>query len=222
MNYSCEFCGQRFVTESRFMKHECKEMKRHKILKDPIGQSAWLYYQKWMQAYNRRAPNANAFVNSRYFSSFVKFAEFVKRAKIVDVTFFIELMKSKDISPTIWTNDQVLGLYLEQFNKRTDHERHVEITIDTLFTYADDHNIDVSDFFDHVEPYKLFEMIGNKSVSPWIILNSTKFVKYFNNLNADQKIVLESLIRPTFWAERFKKQPDLVSKMKEYVKELNI
>lgn len=222
-NYKCQHCSKRFVHEERFIKHECKEMKREKEFREPHGQMAWIFYQKWLRSYNKVANNAAAFINSRYFNSFMKFAQFAKRVKLPDTDAFVAVMRDHDISPTIWTMEEVYNIYLEHLDKKLSPQKHAQITINTLFNHAEDHETDVATVFDTLTPNDVIKLVRERRLSPWILLNSVKFGDFFvNQTNSEQRIILETMIRPAFWQKKFKEDPDSVEQMKRYVEELKL
>jgi hypothetical protein len=198
-------------------------MKREKQFQEAIGQTAWIFYQKWLRSYNKVANNAKAFINSRYFNSFMKFAELAKNSKLPDTDAFVAVMREHDISPTIWTREEVYNLYLEHLDKKLSPERHAEITINTLFNHAEEFNVDVSDIFDTLTPNDVIKLVRERRLSPWILLNSGKFGDFFvNQTNAEQRIILETMIRPAFWQKKFNEDPQSVEQMKTYVEELKL
>lgn len=222
-NYTCSFCHHQFVFEERFIAHRCKSMIRDEEFRSPTGQAAWSYYQKWMKAYQRIVPKSQAFIKSKFYVSFIKFTKFVKKTNMPDTDTFIWLMKEKDISPTIWCNDQVYSLYLEFIDRRAVPEKQAQITIDTLFKLADAGEIEVSEVFDLIEPNELIQLLRQRRISPWILLNSAKFREFFiNKTTPEQKIILESIIRPDYWKEKFTSNPKIVKKMKLYIDELQL
>jgi hypothetical protein len=131
--FQCKFCNGTFVTEDRYLKHYCKHMQRADEIQTPIGQGAWAFYQAWMKAYRRMVPHIDTFTKSKYYQSFIRFATNVKRLNIPDPESFIALMKEKDISPTIWGNDQVYALYIEYLDRRATPVSQAKVTINTLF-----------------------------------------------------------------------------------------
>lgn len=222
-HFRCKFCEATFTTESRYLKHYCKQMKRDEELKTPLGQAAWHYYQDWMKAYRRMAPSIESFAKSKYYRSFYRFAEHVKKLNIPDIQAFINLMKEKDISPTIWTNDQVYALYLEYLDRRASPIRQAKITIDTLFKIADAADCDVGDVFEVLYPNEVITLLRQRQLSPWILLFSAKFKDFLvNKTTNEQQIVMESIIRPQYWSQKFQKSHDYIETMKTYVKELNL
>lgn len=222
-NYECRYCKTRFVHEDRFMKHRCQQMERHELFESPIGQAAWLYYQEWMKAYRRQPPKSVGFLKSKFFKSFVRFAKFVKETGLPDPSTFILLMKERDISPTLWTNDQIYALYLEFLDRRGNPTKQAEITIDTLFNLAEDYQCDVNEVFNYVSPSEIIQLLRARRLSPWILLNSKAFMEFFvNQVNNEERLIIESIVRPQYWATKFRKHPDDRETMKMFVKELNM
>ena len=222
-HFECQYCSSKFVNESRFLKHECTQMKREKESKTPTGKSAWFLYQKWMQVYGRLAASHDIFLTSKYYTSFIKFAKFVKQANIPDVDQYIRLMKRKDISPSIWTRDEVYSLYLEFIDKEMSPQQLAKITITTLFDIAEALECDVPEIFDYLLVSDFIELLRSRNVSPWILLFSKRFESVIKNkTTAEERIILETLIRPKFWLQKFQQNPEIVGTMKKYVKELDI
>jgi len=221
--YECKFCGKRFVHEARYFAHRCKQMIRDEEFRTPIGQAAWILYQKWMKAYRRIVPPAKTFLHSKKYTSFIKFAKFVQKTHIPDTDSFIWLMREKDIDPTIWSNDQVYSMYIEFLDRRAKPTKQAEITVNTVFKIADAADVEPGEVFDILEPNEVIELFRRRQFSPWLLLHSSKFKQFFiDRLNQEQKLILETIIRPKYWGEKFQKYPEDVENMKKYVKELNL
>ena len=221
--FECNFCNSKFKLEARFMKHNCKEMKRDAELRTVIGQAAWMYYQTWMKTGRKLVPQPKSFLGSRFYDSFIRFAYHVKKVHLPDVNGFIQFMRDHNMYPAMWTSDQVYPKYLEYLDRRSPPTKRASTTIDTLYTYAEAGGVDVGDVFDILDVSDVIALLRRRSISPWILLHSTKFKLFFaNRTNGQEKIILNSLIRLDFWVEKFAKNPKIVEMMKEFVKELNL
>lgn len=221
--YRCKFCEATFVQEQRYIKHRCKQMLRDEEFRTLLGQAAWSHYQKWMKAYRRLVPAPSTFLSSKYYQSFIRFAKHVQALHIPDVDSFIYLMKERDISPTIWTNDQVYTIYLEYLDRRASPEEQAKITITTLFKIADAAECDVGNVFGVLEPNEVISLLQERRLSPWLLLYSSKFKDMLlNKTSPEQRIIMETIIRPQYWVKKFEKHPEGVKLMKKYVEELGI
>lgn len=197
-------------------------MLREDEIQTPIGQSAWALYQDWMTAYKRVAPSTSIFLTSKYYATFIKFAKYIKELNIPDIDIFIALMKEKDISPTIWTNDEVYALYLEYLDRRISPIKQAEITINTLFKLSDEYECDVADVFNKVHPNETLQLIRSRRISPWLLMHSAAFKKLMIRCTPEQRSLFEALIRPQYWKYKFDKNPEIGKMMKKYAEEMGI
>lgn len=221
--FICKYCHKVFVREHHYLAHKCTQMKRIEELQTPQGQAAWLYYQTWFRTMKKMPPKSDAFLASKYFRTFVNIAEWFKRIDMPRPEKFIWLMVEKDFPPLMWMMDEAYALYIDFLEHSTTPMEQVQLTIDTLFRIAEKNNVDVSEVFDIIHPNDLIQLIRSRKVSPWLLLMSKKFKQYFiNKVSTEQRIILETLIRPESWGARFEKQVDTVNAVKQCVKELNL
>ena len=221
--YQCHYCGKRFKFEQRFIKHKCKAMLREENLRTPLGQAAWSFYQDWMKFQRKRVPDEKTFLKSNYHESFNRFAAHVKKLNLPNPHTFIKLMIQRDFPPTMWTRDETYAIYMEHLDRVISPVEHAHITTDTLLRLADIFECKEGDIFDQLGASDVIELIKERKVSPWLLLHSPKFMIFFRDkTNPEQKIVLESLIRPKYWATQFQKKPNAVKMMKEIVKEMDL
>lgn len=221
--YQCTFCSKRFVRESNFLAHRCKKMVRDEDFRTPLGQAAWSFYQRWMKSYRRMVPRPESFLQSKYYVSFMKFAKFAQKVQLPDPDSFIWLMREKDIPATIWTNDQVYTMYLEFLDRKATPLSRAKTSVATFFKVANEHNVEVEEVFNVLEPTEVISLLRERRMSPWILLNSTKFTQfYLNECSPEQRIIIESIIRPAYWAKQFESHPDDLALMRKMVEELSL
>lgn len=221
--FTCKYCHRTFVSEDKYLAHECKQMKRDAELKSPQGQAAWGYYQQWMRQMKKLPPPAQSFVTSKYFRTFMNFTKFVKDVDLPMPDKFIWFVTQKQFTPTMWMSDDVYTLYLEFLDRKVPPLEQAKMSMNTLLNYADRRDFDVAEFFDRVEPYEVMHMVRVRKLSPWILLTSKKFKQfYIERTNDEQRMILESLIRPSYWAEKFKENPEALAQIKQIVEALGI
>lgn len=221
--FTCRHCHRVFVLENRYLQHKCKQMKRLEELQSPLGQTAWSYYQKWLKAMKRLPPQPNSFLTSKFFRTFVNFSKFAKAVDLPTIDRFVWLMVEKDYPPTIWTNDEVYTLYLEFLDHKTTPMEQVKLSIETLLNWCDKRELDISEAFEKMYPTDVIHLVRTRRLSPWLLLFSSSFKKMFKErISPEQTIILETLIRPDFWYAKFAEHPEIVVKIKEYIKELNL
>lgn len=205
------------------MNHRCEQMRRHEEFQTPIGQAAWIYYGKWLKIKKRQVPRAEAFLQSKFYKPLIRFAKFVKRVGLPDIDLFIWLMNDKDTPPVLWTNDDVYAMYLEFLDRTADPYKRAQTTVDTLFQIAEAADCDVSETFDVLTGPELIQLLRERRLSPWMILFSKKFKEFLTQRASPEEVtIIQTIIRPAHWKERFTKAPEVVAKMQEYVSALNL
>ncbi len=222
--YQCDYCHGRFKSETRFMKHHCKEMKRDEEFRSLEGQAAHLFYKSWMKyKHHTTTTHPHAFRHSRYFTVFLKFVDFVGRSHLPDTEAFIKLMVKHKIEPNLWTDDRAYGKYLEWVTRVMATEKLIEITVKTMFDIADVAHVGVKDILDNITPNELIQLLHQRRISPWILLNSKKFADFFRDkTTSEERVIMESIINPEYWMKRFKSHPDDLKLAKDCVTALEL
>jgi hypothetical protein len=198
-------------------------MKRDEQIKTPLGQAAWSYYQKWMKAKRRSIPSIETFLTSKFYTTFIKFAEFVQKTGLPDVDTFVWYMTEKEIQPVIWVNNEIYQSYIEFIDKKSNPDKEAQRTIDFLFKLADEFECEVGDVFNHLLASDVIQMLTRRQISPWILLHSPKFKRFLiNNTTTDERLVMETIIRPEYWGKKITKHPEIVTRMKRYTRELDL
>lgn len=221
-NFKCNHCGHLFVYEDRLLRHRCKQMIRKEEMETPTGQAAWFHYQSWMRAQHHLIPHIKSFLHSKFYQPFMRFAKFAKQVRIPDPDLYIAQMVNLDMQPMLWTNDQVYVAFLEYMDRKVPANKNAQITINTLFDFAAGLGCEIGDVFSHIDANEVIQLIRQRKLSPWILLQSDKFKQFYAKLSNDQKIVLGTIIRPNYWTEKLNNNLDTVEQMKKFVKELNL
>lgn len=152
----------------------------------------------------------------------MRFAAFSKQVRIPDPDLYITQMVNLDMQPMLWTDDRVYTAFLEYMDRKVPAGKNAQITIDTLFDFASALGCEIEDIFDHIDPNEVIQLMRQRKLSPWLLLNSDKFKQFYLKLSKGERIVLETIIRPKYWGEKLKTNPEIVEQMKRFVKELNL
>lgn len=222
--YTCKWCHHVFVNETRYLAHKCKQMKREEEFQSPNGQAAWHYYTMWLRQMKRMAPSSGtAFMTSKFFRTFMNFVDWSRSVDLPRPEKFIWFMVHKDFSPVMWASDPVYAMYLEFLDRQVPPLEQADLSIKTLFKYAEKHEIDVSEVFDHIKPGDLIQLIRCRRLSPWLLLCTRKLRGYLTEkVNTEQRIILDNLIRVDYWAEKMEQKPDEVKQIRVLTKEMGL
>jgi hypothetical protein len=211
--WQCAYCKRGFIHESSFMNHVCKEMRRYNDLRSQTGVSAYSLYGEWMKLKKYKIPSVDAFATSKFFTSFYKFAEHIKKINLGKPDTFMRLMVERDISPTIWTRSQCYAIYLEFYDKMQDPMEQVISSIEYLFKISEQENVELSNIFNHIGIHRLAEMVSLRMVTPWLLFCSKTFGIFLKTVSTDDWEVLQIVINPAYWAEKLEGNPILVSEI---------
>ena len=222
--YQCDYCHTRFKTEPGFMRHHCDEMTRLEQFKSLQGQAAQQFYKAWMfKKHHTMNVTPEAFRDSSYFAAFYKFVGFVKNTQLPDPDSFIALMVKQKIEPRFWIRDEAYAKYLEWITRAMPTEKLIEITIQTIFDIADVTEVSPGEVFTIISPNEIIQLLQQRRISPWILLNSKKFTIFFrDSTTGEERIILETLINPDYWMKRFESHPDDLKLAKECVSALEL
>jgi hypothetical protein len=221
--FECEYCGGKFKQESRFLKHECKEKKRHAEFNTQNGQLAYLIYKKWLLKNKHGVARKDSFLNSSYYRTFTNIARFVISVDIINIDMFVEFMVRRKYRPHIWTDVTAYTQFLEHLDNKERPKKIIDISINTIMKECDKRDISTSEFFNHLDSHDIIHLLETRKLSPWILFFSDKFKTFYRSKpNVDQKIIINSFLNVESWKKRFNKHPVIVKKVKVYIKELEL
>lgn len=220
--YVCRACHKHFMREHAFMAHECTQLKREKEIKTPTGQAAWNYYTTWMRKQHKLPPPIDTFLTSKYYRTFITFAEFVRKVQLPLPDKFIWYMVTRNYPPSLWKHDDVYDLYINFIDMTLSPMSQVTASIDMILKITDACEVDPSEFFTLLTPNEVIQLVRTRKISPWLLLFSKKFVEFFSNMNLEQQRILEAIIQPSEWDDRKKKFETEVQTIKLYIQELGL
>lgn len=204
------------------MRHTCREGERAQEIKTHDGQVAYALYRRWMEGQGKRAPPIETFAISTYYSSFLKFAKWVKETGIPDATRYVDLMVDKKIAPALWRRDEAYAMFLEWVDNKSSPIEQAEITIETLATLGESLGIPLGEVWDHMQPGAVLELIQQRRLSPWLLFCSKTFKGWIETLHEADRHALMRGIGIGYWAVKLENAGDVVRDLKEVADQLGI
>lgn len=223
-NFTCAFCKYEFASEKRYNNHYCEEMKKVDYFKTSHGKSAFYFYKEWLRLkrYNFDI-SEDTFLHAKYFSCFVKFIIYSNSMMLPDKFSFIKHMVESNILPTFWCTNDIYVNYIEKLDEIYSPEKQAEATITTLHEIASIYECKINEVFDHLEVGDCINLIKTRKLSPWLILCCKSFFNYLSiNLTKEQRLFVQTALKPSLWTHKFKKSPEIVQKMKELANSYNL
>lgn len=222
MFYECRYCNKLYKQESAFIKHYCNERKKHDELTTINGQIGFYIYERWVLIRHSRKVDIDDFKASRFFNAFIKFANFYKHIKgLPDIDQFLRLMISKNIQPSNWVTERVISFYLAEMDKSSPIVK-INETCKYIIKLADAYDCSASDIFKHIEFNVMIDFIKLYKLSPWVLLNSRKFMVWVRDLDDEQQAIIDSVVDSAKWKHTFNKDGKSLNLAKNCCKELEL
>lgn len=220
--YSCKYCKRKFFNERTFMKHTCTAMERSREIQTIVGQQAYGLYKVWLEKQRRKPPAVEGFLTSAYYSSFIKFTQWVRDTGIPDPEKFVDLMVQSKIAPALWRRGECYAIYLEYTDKRSDPDAQAQITAETLAALSEGLGVPMDQVFKQFKAPEIGELIQQRRLSPWLLFCSKSFKEWVGTLHDGERAHLMKSLGIDYWTVRFERSPDKVKFLKEYAQQLGI
>lgn len=221
--FECKFCEARFVNEKRFNKHKCDLKERYDtVKKTKRGRFAYTLYKTWISVRGYRKPTIDIFIESKYYGTMFKFAEFYYETMLPDYTDYIKFVTKKGYLPHMWGMAEVYQEYIVLFDDRVKPIKQAEITFKFIDILANSVDVGYGDIFEHLYVNEVIKLIQCRRLSPWVLLQSKRFMEYRTSLDDDECIALDSMLNLDVWIPRFTKYKRELKIIKGLVNEFGL
>lgn len=199
----CEYCGKTFKRESTAAVHMC-EKKRRWLSKDhPDTRSGFLafdlFYRLGMQS---KPKEYKDFVESQYFSAFVKFGHYCLSTNVFDQEAFTRWLIRKQAKLKDWSTDRMYMLFVQDHLKKESVdralERFVEVASETSYFES---------FWETANGYVIADWVETGKISPWIIICSTRAQRALNNMNEECFNRIAATVDANYWGKKVEQNP---------------
>lgn len=221
-NWHCNYCSQKFQSETRFMKHYCEPKRRAEMLASPVGQAAFSFYRDWMKMRKFGQPSAPAFLESKFYRAFVNFTQLVIDANISRPDKYIEIMVDCEIQPALWCSVGAYNLYTAWYDSLHSPIDQVQESINYLMDICEKENVELSSIFDHLGVQRILSLIRQRRLSPWFLFCSAAFGRILKSLDSAHLKSFDAIVNSNYWGEKFAKEKKTISEIKALVKDIGL
>jgi hypothetical protein len=218
-SFICHFCSRRFRSETLFLHHVCEQRRRQQLLLSPVGQAAYGYYRAWMRARRFKDQSSAAFMESRYFRMFLKFAEWAAATKLAQPERYIELMVARELQPALWCRPETYRLYVSWLEEHRDPVEQVKETLGVIKRLAEQEGVPPGKLLEHLGSQRVLGLIAQHQLSPWFLLHSSTFKQLVEQLSPEERLVFTRALNAEVWQQRFKALPNIKA-TREQLKQL--
>ena len=212
------------MKESTLMAHMC-EPKRRWLQKDEkrvqVGFYAFQRFYK-LSAGHKKDKTYEDFVKSSFYNAFVKFGSFVNNVRPLYPDKYIDYVVTSNVKLDHWCREEMYEKYANELIRKEGVETALERSIQTMVDWAKEKEAAYNHYFLYVSTNRMTWDIKDGKISPWLVLNCTNGKQALSKLNDEQLGMLASVLDPSHWALRFKRQPKDVELAKQIVKSAGI
>lgn len=221
-NWQCNYCNQRFVSETRFLHHHCEPKRRAEMIKSPQGQAAFAFYRDWMKMRKFGQPGPAAFLESKFYRAFVNFAKLVQDANISRPDKYIEIMVDGEIQPALWCSSAAYNLYTAWYDSLHDPLDQVQESINHLIDICEREEIKLDQVFEQLGVQRILSLIRQRRLSPWFLFCSASFGRVLKQLDKQHLKSFDAVVNSSYWGGKFQKEKEVVQQIKMIVKEIGL
>ncbi len=216
-NYSCDFCNRKFLRESTIASHIC-EYKHRWQEKDKRGNQ--IGFQAWVQFYkSHTASNKNKtyleYIKSSYYTAFAKFGTYCYEINAINIPRYIDWLLKNKVSIDVWNTDSNYTKYIIEYLRIEDPFDAIKRSIETCSEMCVIENILPCDYLRYGNKNKICYMITSGKISPWLLYQTDSGLKFLDSIDETQQKIIIDYIDPEKWAIKFKRNPEIVTKIKE-------
>jgi hypothetical protein len=206
-SFKCKYCGKEYRKESTLTAHLCENKRRWQQEKEvgvQFGLQAYLRFFELTQGSAKLKSYAD-FVDSPYYSAFVKFGRHMIAIRAVNPRAFIEYVIKENKKLDHWTHEKVYLEYLHAYMKKEAVSDALERALTEMQDYADEIKMLASfnDYFRYGNSNRICHHISNGRISPWIVFNCTSGVAFLEALTEEQIAMILPWIDPDYWQRKF-------------------
>ena len=148
------------------------------------------------------------FINSKYYTDFVKFGRHLGHRDAIDTERFIDFVIKNGVKLRDWRKDFVYESFLQELMNKEPAERALERTLLTMSTWATENNTTFNKFFDDVSTNEATHIIRSGRISPWVLYLSESAGSLLSRMSTEQGDMISEIINPSIWQARFHKKQD--------------
>jgi hypothetical protein len=128
MKYKCKYCGVSLKSEDSLISHSC-EIKRRMLVErnkeNRLAFSLWMKFHKFCIPHSKVEKTYFDFIKSKYYNSFLAFAEYVIRIKPLSVDEFFDFLIRNSVKLNNWCSEWVYATWVKEVCKKETADRAV-------------------------------------------------------------------------------------------------
>jgi hypothetical protein len=223
-SFKCEHCGKTFVKEKTLLVHVCEKKRRYLGRNEKHVQAGFLAFQTFFDITTKSSQpkTFEDFVDSPYYTAFVKFGSFISNSAPIYPEKFIEFVIKSGEKLDRWCRDELYDSYVIEMVKKEPADGAIQRSISTMMEWGDKNQSPWQHYFAYVNLNRAVHDIKEGFISPWLLLNTKSGKSMLTRFNDEQLDIVGPIIDPQYWMRRFKALPADTELVKDIINEAEI
>ena len=222
--FKCPYCGKEFTKERTLQVHMCEPKRRHLQKGEKWVQNGFMVFCRFYEIHqkNTKPKTYDQFCDSSYYNAFVKFGRYMMHTAPLYPEKYIDYVILSKVKLDHWSRDDLYEQYLKDTLKTEPVEMALRRSIATMMDWAQEQNVQWSDYFRLVNTSRAVQQIQSGHMSPWLLLGCEAGKKMLKSFTDEQLQMVQTYIDPEFWSNKFRNYPADQLFVQETAKEARI
>lgn len=211
-SYKCRYCNKDFRKESTLAAHQCEKKRRWQQEKETWVQFGLRAYLKFFEVTQGSAKTKSYadFVESPYYSAFVKFGHYCVSIRAINFLQFTEWLLKNNKKLDHWCRDSLYEEWLHEYIKKESVQDAMERALKEMEEYANGNSglAHYSHYFKYGNANRICHHVTNGRISPWVIYNCDSGIAFLESLDEGLLATILPWIEPDFWNRRLQDYSD--------------
>ncbi len=223
-SFKCTYCNKSFQRERTLQVHMCEPKRRHLQKGEKWVQNGFMVFCRFYEIHqkNTKPKTYDQFCDSSYYNAFVKFGRYMMHTAPLYPEKYIDYVILSKVKLDHWSRDDLYEQYLKDTLKTEPVEMALRRSIATMMDWAQEQNVQWSDYFRLVNTSRAVQQIQSGHMSPWLLLGCEAGKKMLKSFTDEQLQMVQTYIDPEFWSNKFRNYPADQLFVQETAKEARI
>ena len=223
-SHTCDFCKKSFKQLTTISSHACEKKRRWLCREDKQSRMGFIVYRKFFDMNFKSYPprTFQDFIDSSYYSSFVRFGRHLMEIQALNPEQFIEFVIKASVPMKNWEKEFVYEQFVRELNKKEPPLLALERNILIMKQWELDTNEPWCDFFRKVSTNTASSLIRAGRLSPWVLYTSDSAMEMISRFTEEQMSIIEQSVHPVFWERKFEENKEDVQYIRNILIECGI
>lgn len=196
----CPHCGREFQQQQRWLRHSCEQLRRWNQRHSVAAVLAIQLYQQFVRMLQPRTQVTwQQFSKCRYYSSFLKFAQYVLSVRCVDSAAYLDFLLRQRVPQSRWCSDHWYQQFLLHWVIQEPAWNSVLRSVLSAQRWAETQHCALHEYFARAGTNQICWDLQRAQVTGWLVYSSASGQRWLHSLPAQQLPVIWPWISADRW-----------------------